>query len=219
MSAFAFLLSLSSVSLASPLLSLSVMYLRIFTNTKSEKILQHCSLHRLHGPHRLHDSGVFLVPHCALHCLCSPNRFDGAAVCLPGQKVLSASNPPLSHVARKKLAQRCEQLLMGVPGDHDGPICPADHWHATPARHTQAVTSSGASAESLSQNLLIRLLNSSNTCYAVPRPCPCHGVKNTFKGPACIFFLPLVGSFCGLRGSPFHLSWVLACGAGEKKSS
>ena len=50
-------------------------------------------------------------------------------------------------------------------GDHDGPICPADHWHATPARHTQAVTSSGASAEGLSRNLLIRLLNSSNTCY------------------------------------------------------
>ena len=54
---------------------------------------------------------------------------------------------------------------MGVPRDNDGPICPADHWHATPARHTQAVTSSGASAESLSRNLLIRLLNSSNTCY------------------------------------------------------
>ena len=54
---------------------------------------------------------------------------------------------------------------MGVLGDHDGHICPADHWHATPARHTQAVTSSGASAESLSRNLLIRLLNSSNTCY------------------------------------------------------
>ena len=132
------------------------------------------------------------------------------------------SSPPPTHHSHtwreKNLAQRCERLLMGVPGDHDGPICPADHWHATPARHTQAVTSSGASAESLSRNLLIRLLNSSNTCYAVPRPCPCHGVKNTLDRPACIFFLPLVGSPCNVLGSPFHQSWVLARGAGEQKA-
>ena len=75
------------------------------------------------------------------------------------------------HDWRHDLSARCIQphqwprAGMGVPRYNDGPICPADHWHATPEGHTQAVTSSGARAESLGRNLLIRLLNSSNTCY------------------------------------------------------
>ena len=75
------------------------------------------------------------------------------------------------HDWNHDLSARCIQphqwprAGLGAPRGNDGPISPADHWHATPERHTQAVTSSGARAESLSRNLLIRLLNSSNTCY------------------------------------------------------
>ena len=78
-----------------------------------------------------------------------------------------ATRPLASHVAGVTTFQphQWPRAGMGVPRDNDGPICPADHWHATPERHTQAVTSSGARAESPSRNLLIRLLNSSNTCY------------------------------------------------------
>ena len=52
-----------------------------------------------------------------------------------------------------------------MPRGDDGSHGAAGHWAPTPERHAQTVTGCRASPASIGRLLLIRLLNSSNTCY------------------------------------------------------
>ena len=52
-----------------------------------------------------------------------------------------------------------------MPGGPNGPLGVADHRPPAPSRHTQAISGCRASAASTGRILLVRLLNSSNTCY------------------------------------------------------
>ena len=54
---------------------------------------------------------------------------------------------------------------VGVSRDPDGTDGTASHWTPTPQRLAQTITSCRACPTSISRLLLIRLLNSSNTCY------------------------------------------------------
>ena len=54
---------------------------------------------------------------------------------------------------------------MGVPGNDDRPDSSSSHRTTAQTRFSQAVTGCGACATSIGRLLLIKLLNSSNTCY------------------------------------------------------
>ena len=69
------------------------------------------------------------------------------------------------------LPARCVQpnlrapQAVGVPGSNDGPDGASSHRTSTQTRFSQAVTGCRACATSIGRMLLIKLLNSSNTCY------------------------------------------------------
>ena len=79
--------------------------------------------------------------------------------------------PHGQHDRNHHLPTRCCQPhrrtseSVGVPGDNDGPDGVTSHWTSAPTRLAQAITSCRACATSISRLLLIKLLNSSNTCY------------------------------------------------------
>ena len=79
--------------------------------------------------------------------------------------------PHGQHDRNHHLPTRCFQPhrrtseSVGVPRDNDGPYGITSHWTSAPTRLAQAVTGCRACATSSSRLLLIRLLNSSNTCY------------------------------------------------------
>ena len=79
--------------------------------------------------------------------------------------------PHGQHDRNHHLSTRCLQPhrrtseSVGVPGDNDGPDGVTSHWPSAPTRLAQAITGCRACATSISRLLLIKLLNSSNTCY------------------------------------------------------
>ena len=68
---------------------------------------------------------------------------------------------PARHIESDKGPQHG----LGVLGGPDGSVCAADHRTSAPTGHTQAVAGCHACPTSTGRILLIRLLNSSNTCY------------------------------------------------------
>ena len=77
---------------------------------------------------------------------------------------------PARHIESDKGPQHG----LGVSGGPDGSICTTDHRTSAPTRHAQAVTGCRACPTSTGRILLIRLLNSSNTCYTLT-PVYAHG--------------------------------------------